>query len=317
MFARSPVRCSAILIMLLACGALAAQEKKAKKAKPAVKPRPAEANVAYGPHKRNVLDLWRARSDEPAPLVVFIHGGGFRGGSKDDISHVLIENCLHQGLSLAAINYRLSPEVAFPDHYMDCARAIQFLRHKAKEWNLDPTRVAATGGSAGAGTSLWLGFHDDMAEPKSDDPVLRQSTRLSCMAVFGAQSTYDPRVIKEWIGGRAHEHPALQGFYGLKADELDTPKAHKLYEAAAPINYLTKDDPPVFAFYSEPKGPLPEDARPGQGIHHINFGLRLKEKMDALKIECIVQHQDDYIERGGSNIMRDAVQFMAKHLKAK
>ncbi len=120
-------------------------------------------------------------------------------------------------------------------------------------------------------------------------------------------------MIKEWIGGRAHEHPALPAFYGLKADELDSPKAHKLYEAAAPISHLTKDDPPVFAFYNEPKGPLPADAQPGQGIHHINFGLKLKEKMDALKIECVVRHSDDYRASGG-NANREIVEFLKKHL---
>jgi acetyl esterase/lipase len=301
------------VILFTFVGATPATAQEGKKKKAAAKTRPDEANVAYGPHERNVLDLWKAKSEKPTPLLVFIHGGGFRGGSKENLPQPLLDGCLKAGISVASINYRLSPEVAFPAHYMDSARAIQFLRHKAKEWNLDPTRVAASGGSAGAGTSLWIGFHDDMANPKSDDPVLRQSTRLTCMAVFGAQSTYDPRTIKEWIGGRAHEHPALQGFYGLKSDELDTTKAHKLYEAAAPINYLTKDDPPVFAFYNEPKGPLPADAKPGQGIHHINFGLRLKEKMDDLKIECIVRHQEDYkSSRGDMN--RETVEFLQTHL---
>jgi acetyl esterase/lipase len=295
----------------LAAGALHAQQPKKKQPE---KPAPDVANVAYGSHERHVLDLWKAKSERPTPLLVFIHGGGFRGGSKEALSPQLLDGCLKAGISVASINYRLSPEVAFPAHYMDSARAIQFLRHKAKEWNLDPQRVAASGGSAGAGTSLWIGFHDDMADPKSNDPVLRQSTRLTCMAVMGAQSTYDPRVIKEWIGGRAHEHPALPGFYGLKADELESSKAHKLYEAAAPINHLAKDDPPVFALYSEPKGPLPADARPGQGIHHINFGLKLKEKMDALKIECVIRHADDYRASGG-NANREIVEFLKKHLK--
>src|SRR5262249_60723900 len=171
-----------------------------------------------------------------------------------------------------AINYGLPPEVHFRAHFLDCARAIQFARLHAKEWHIDPGRIGAAGSSAGAGTSLWIGFHDDLADPKNADAVLRQSTRLSCMAVQGAQSSYDPRVIKKIVGGRAHEHPALEGFYGLKRDELDTPKAHKLYEAAAPINHLTADDPPVHAFYNEPRGPLPADAKPGQGIHHITFG---------------------------------------------
>ncbi len=301
-----------VLAMSFDVGTALAQQ--AKKKQPA-KPPPDEANVAYGSHERHVLDLWRAKSDKPTPLLVFIHGGGFRGGSKEGLSPQLLDGCRKAGISVASINYRLSPEVAYPAHYMDCARAIQFLRHKAKEWNLDPQRIAASGGSAGAGTSLWIGFHDDMADPKSDDPVLRQSTRLTCMAVMGAQSTYDPRVIKEWVGGRAHEHPALPGFYGLKEGELDSPKAHKLYEAAAPINHLTKDDPPVFALYNEPKGPLPADARPGQGIHHINFGIKLKEKMDTLKIECIVRHSDDYRASGG-NANREIVEFLTKHLAA-
>src|SRR5256885_14717759 len=107
---------------------------------------------------------------------------------------------------------------------MDCARAIQVARSKAKEWNLDPRRIAASGGSAGAGTSLWIGFHDDMADPKNSDPVLRESTRLSCMVVFGAQSSYDPRVIKKLGGGRGHEDEALPGFYGLAPEGIGSGK---------------------------------------------------------------------------------------------
>ncbi|MCX7887531.1 MAG: alpha/beta hydrolase, partial [Verrucomicrobiae bacterium] len=191
------------------------------------KPKPDLANVRYGPHERNVLDLWKAKSQNPTPLVVFIHGGGFHRGSKEGIPPRLLDGCLKVGISVMAINYRLSPEVAFPAHYLDCARAIQFARLHAKDWNIDPKRIGATGGSAGAGTSLWIGFHDDMADPSNSDPLLRQSTRLHCIAVSGAQSTYDPRTIRQWIGDAAAKHPALQGFYGLKADELDTAKAHK------------------------------------------------------------------------------------------
>ena len=299
-------------LLSLATQTLRAQEQRANAAS---KPAPDLANVSYGPHERNMLDLWKAKSTKRAPLVVFIHGGGFRGGSKEALPPGLLTGCLAAGISVMAINYRLSPEVHFPAHYLDCARAIQFARYHAKEWNLDPKRIASTGGSAGAGTSLWIGFHDDLADLKNADPVLRQSTRLTCMAVNGAQSTYDPRLIKEWIGGRAHEHPALEGFYGLAKDELETAKAYQLYEQASPISYLTKDDPPVFAFYNEPKGPLPADAKPGQGIHHINFGLKLKERMDALGIECIVKHGDDYRQTGG-NSTQDMVTFLKKHLQS-
>ena len=80
----------------------------------------------------------------------------------------------------------------------DAARALQFVRSKAAEWNLDKTRIGAAGGSAGACSSLWLAFHDDLADPKSDDPIARESTRLWCAAVTGAQTTLDPQQMKAW-----------------------------------------------------------------------------------------------------------------------
>jgi len=211
------------------------------------KPRPDEFNCAYGPYERNVLDLWKAASDKPTPLLVFFHGGGFLGGDKWTLDPDLLERCRAAGISVASANYRLSSQAIFPAPMLDGARAIQFLRHKAKDWNLDPARFAASGDSAGAGISLWIGFHDDLADPKSADPVLRESTRLTCMAVFGAQCSYDLRFIREHIGGRAYEHPALPKLYGLKRDELDSARAYQLYEAAAPITYVNAGDPPVFA----------------------------------------------------------------------
>ena len=94
-----------------------------------------------------------------------------------------------------AINYRYvtsteKPPVKAP--LDDAARALQFVRSKAMEWNLDKKRIGAAGGSAGACSSLWLAFHDDLADPKSNDPVARESSRLSCAAVTGAQTTLDP-----------------------------------------------------------------------------------------------------------------------------
>jgi len=148
---------------------------------------PTHADVKYGPHGRNVMDVWLAKSDKPTPVLVSIHGGGFRGGNKS-VSGDLLKQCLDSGISVVAITYRFSNEAIAPAQFLDSARAIQFIRHNAKEWNLDTTRIAATGGSAGAGISLWLGFHDDLADPDSDDPVLRELTRLTCMMVNGGQT---------------------------------------------------------------------------------------------------------------------------------
>lgn len=296
---------AALSLVVLSFTATAQQRERKREAPPP----PDLADVSYGSHERHVLDLWKAKSDQPTPLLVYIHGGGFRAGDKNTVSPGLVRAMLENGVSVMAVNYRFSPEVTAPAHYLDCARAIQFARHQAREWNLDPKRVASTGGSAGAGTSLWLGFHDDLADPDNADPVLRQSTRLTCMAVTGAQSTYDPLVITEWIGEAAARHSALEGFYGLTWDQYHTPEAKKMFTKAAPITYLTKDDPPVIAFYAEPRGPLPADARPGYGIHHINFGHKLKERMDALGIECVIRHRDE-----GGNQTQEMVDFLLKHL---
>ena len=313
--------CRILFFATLLIGALQSELGGQQPAKPPQRPKlPSDvSNARYGPHERHVLDLWKAKSDRPTPLVVFIHGGGFQVGDKSNLSPILLRDCLQAGISVASINYRFSRQAIAPGPMVDGARAVQFLRSKAKEWNLDPQRVAATGGSAGAGISLWIGFHDDLAKPKSDDPVERQSRRLTCVGVTGAQTSYDPRVIKEWVGGRAYEHPALRALFGLKPGEpMDAPRAHKLFEEASAITHLTADDPPVFLFYNEPKGPLPADAKVGQGIHHPNFGVKLKEKMDALKIECVLRHADDYKGKNiGEEMNREMVAFFVKHFNVK
>jgi acetyl esterase/lipase len=306
---------SRVIAILFAVVAVAAGWRSEAQQKPV----PSQANVRYGPHARNVLDLWQAATDGPAPLLVHIHGGGFLAGDKAGVSGQLLNQCLRSGISVASINYRYSSQAPFPAPFLDSARAIQFLRAHAAEWKLDAGRVAATGGSAGAGMSLWLAFHPDLADPKSTDPVLRQSTRLKCAAVLGAQTSYDPRVIRKVVGGRAHEHPALLPLYGLQPDEVDSPRAHAMYEKASPVRFATADDPPVFLFYNEPKGPLPADARPGQGIHHPNFGSFLKERLDELKVPCEVRHLDDYAAKrqGVEALPREMVEFFKRYLLPK
>jgi len=280
------------------CAALAGQSDAQQQQPPPGRamPEPDRANVVYGPHERSVLDFWQADSEQPTALIVFFHGGGFRGGDKGGVPPPLVGSALGNGISVVSCNYRLSDQAPFPAPMLDGARAIQFLRSKAGEWNLDPAKVAACGGSAGAGISLWIAFHDDLADPESDDPVARQSTRLACAGSINGQCSYDPRFIKEHIGGSGQLHPVLYDFYGLSEDEVDTPEAHQAYEAAAPLTYLTADDPPVFTFYphSATPVPLPPDADAGVVIHHPQFGVVLRDRMAALGIECVLRLPEDY-----------------------
>jgi len=284
------------------------QKAPAPTARPAPLP-PDYANVKYGAHERNVLDLWKAKSDRPTPLVIYIHGGGFRMGSKEQVtSHAeLLRECLAAGISVASINYRLTDVAPYPAQMLDGARAVQYLRFRAKEFNLDPKRFAATGGSAGAGISLWLAFHEDLADRRAEDPVLRESTRITCALGMQAQSSYDPRWIKKNIGGRAHENRALQYLFGVKPEEVEGDKAAKLYEDASPINHLTKGDPPVMLTYTGEDEP---SDKPGAGIHSPKFGEILKAKMQKLGLSC-------ELSVGKDVVAEDQVKFFVKHLKPK
>ena len=278
--------------------------------------KPTHADVKYGEHERNVLDFYQAESDKPTPLVIYIHGGGFVGGNKN-VAPAQLKGFLDAGISVGAIHYRFvdGKEIIFPAPQHDGARAVQFLRSKAKEWNIDSQRVACFGGSAGAGISMWIGFHEDLAEPESDDPIQRESTRIQAIGTFGGQSTYDPIKIKELIGGRAWEHPSIFKVYGVTtADEAlhPTPEMQKLYDESSAVTHLTKDDPPLYMVYNEADGPLAANARPGQGIHHPNFGRDLKARMDALHIENEFVNAPD---AKGRNVNAEMVEFFQKQFE--
>jgi acetyl esterase/lipase len=259
-------------------------------------PTPDHANVAYGQHERNVLDLWLAKGDTPTPLVIYYHGGGFRGGDKGSLNRDLLRMLLESGISVAAANYRLSDVAPYPAQMHDCARALQFLRLHAKKYNINPERVGATGGSAGSGISQWLAYHDDLADPSNEDPLLRQSTRLTAIVPFNAQTSYDPRVIMKLMNtDKVHE--ALVAFFGMKsAADVDEPKFHPLFEDSSPINHLTADDPPILFFFSQRNDPLPPNSTGRQHIHHPKFGFLLKEKADELGVECNVLLREQFPE---------------------
>jgi acetyl esterase/lipase len=268
-------------------------EKKAS-----ARPEPTLANVPYGEHERQVLDFYKAPSARPTPLVFYIHGGGWVNGDKRGVGDV--DKYLAAGISVAAINYRFTtqaqtagvkPPVEWPLH--DAARALQFVRSKAAEWNLDKERIGATGGSAGACSSLWLALHDDMADPKSADPVARESTRLWCAAVVGAQTTLDPQQMKEWTPNSRYGGHA----FGFMPDPKDTKTRDTQFERFlagreevlpwikeySPFEHVTAGDPPIYMIYSGPPALGQAEKDP---THSANFGVKLQEKLLAAGVKC-------------------------------
>ncbi len=247
---------------------------------------PTHADVVYGPAKRNVLDFWQAKGDGPRPLLVYIHGGGWTGGDKKQ-DPKQFQKFLDQGISYAAINYRLSGEAPLPAPVHDAARAIQFLRTQAADWKIDTQHIALTGGSAGACSSMWLLLHDDLADPKSSDPVLRESTRVCAAAVSSGQTSIDPKVIEGWLGPNVLKHRMINLSVGeptMDSALANYDKHRAMYAEFSPYNHVDAKDPPLFMTYPSDMTLPSKDA--GHGIHHPVYGVKLKEKSDSAGHEC-------------------------------
>jgi len=269
--------------------------RTAPKYSPSVPP-PTLSEVAYGDHQRHVLDFWKSSSEGPTPVAFVIHGGAWKGGSKEWVNRFVdVNQLLNAGVSVVAINYRYvtqadpdatTPPVHAPLH--DAARALQFVRSKAGEWNLDSDKIGAAGGSAGACSSLWLSFHDEMRDPGSPDTLSRESTRLQCAAVRGAQTTLDPKQMREWTpnsnyGAHAFgiKGKGFEAFYNSRTQILGWINEY------SPYALVSKDDPPVALYYT---------AKPALGkpqkdpTHTSNFGVKLQEHCQALGTECHLVH---------------------------
>jgi acetyl esterase/lipase len=260
-------------------------------------PPPTHPDVAYGPHKKQVLHFWKAAGDQPTPVLFFIHGGGWQGGNRHSVQGLLAP-MLKAGISVVSVEYRfiaearadgVTPPVKAPLH--DAARALQFVRSKAAEWGLDKKRIAASGGSAGACSSLWLAFRPDMADPNSADPVARESTRLLTAAVTGAQTTLDPVQMKEWTPNSRYGSHAFGIFKQVNGrDQADfeafLAKRDEIMpwiKEFSPYHQVSRDDPGVYLFYGSPPNLGQEERDP---THSANFGLKLKEHMATHGLEC-------------------------------
>jgi acetyl esterase/lipase len=233
--------------------------------------------------------------------VLYIHGGGWVNGDKERVGTVDLKKLLRSGVSVAAINYRfvtqaqeagVKPPVKWP--LEDAARALQFLRSKALEWNIDKSRVGATGGSAGACSSLWLAFHDDMAKPDSPDPVARESTRLTAAAVNGAQTSLDPKQLREWMPNMSYGGHAF-GFrkpgQGGRDAEFQAFLDHRdevlvWIQEYSPYEHAGKGDPPVFLDYPSQDKPARYGESQRDPTHSAVLGLGLREKLEAAGVEA-------------------------------
>ncbi|MBT3193211.1 MAG: alpha/beta hydrolase fold domain-containing protein [Verrucomicrobia bacterium] len=238
-------------------------------------------DVSYDVHERTKLNFWQAKGQGPRPLLVLIHGGGWLGRDKREVKDV--SKYLAQGISVAAINYRYSSIAPLPAPVLDAVRAIQFLRYKATDWNIDKNKIVLSGDSAGGCTSVLIACMPDQAKPDSEDPVERESTRIQGAAGAGAQVSVDPKQLEAWVGPQYAHHGMIVQAVGedSKEEMLTNYAEHEaIFREFSAINHLSQDDPPIFLAYNSDLT-VPATSF-GHAIHHGLFGVKFKEKSKSV-----------------------------------
>lgn len=187
---------------------------------------PAPSNVANG------------ANGDPLPVVLLLHGGGWRTGSKTQML-LHAKKLAKRGYAAFAVNYRLAPKHKFPAQAHDAKAAVRWLRKHAEEYNIDPNRIVAYGYSAGAHMACLLGTTDAShgLEGPTEDEDKEISTRVQ--VVVGGGSPCDFRgmppnagYLNYWLGGTRADKP-------------------RIYDQASPAAYVSADDPPTFFFHGD------------------------------------------------------------------
>jgi len=200
-------------------------------------------DVQYGkagdtPLLLDIVEPGIRTSDKPLPLVVWIHGGGWRGGDK---SNNPADWMADKGYVVASIDYRLSDAATFPAQIYDCKAAIRFLRANAKRYGIDSKRIGVWGGSAGGHLVALLGTSGGVKELEGNCGSPGYSSRVQAvcdffgpadLTVIGSVTRLAPNPVAQLLGGPVAEK-------------------RELAKQASPVTYVSKDDPPFLIVHGD------------------------------------------------------------------
>lgn len=234
-----------------------------------------EKDIAYidGGDEAQKLDIYlpETRSDKPLPLIVHIHGGGWRSGSNFPCP---VTPMVLKGYAVASVEYRFSQKAIFPAQIQDCQAAIRWLRAHAKQYNFDTKHLGAVGGSAGGHLSALVGTSGGK---KAFPPIgghLDYSDRVQAVVdIYGpadfttvVQQAAEDKNVKNIFTFNTPSDP-YSGLIGTKLD--DKPKA----DAVSPVHYVSKDNPPFLILHGTHDALVPyaqslqlEDALKAKGV---------------------------------------------------
>ena len=250
-------------------------------------------NISYGPDMKNNLDLWIADAESKTPFVIYIHGGGFGAVSKNAAytknNFKRVKRLLDNNISFATIDYRFKNNDDFLlSSLNDAKRALQYLKFNNEKFNLIKNKVALMGASAGATSSLWIGLQDDLSDKKSKDPVLRESTKVSCIVGMAAAHSLN---LNRWKEMANVDEDYLKSIFEKYLGKMDTEKWMKRSfdkDYISEVDFFEKmdsNDPPIFIinFGGNRKPKNIAD------FHHNPLHAKvLKQRADSLKIKNVI-----------------------------
>lgn len=270
-------------------------------------------DIAYDSKDRTQFDIWLPTSNTPTGLVIYVHGGGFTSGDKDFVYTVQsggawdfpadIRFLLQNNIAFATIRYTLlSPTgetQGVKKSMADVRRALQYIRSRSNDFNIDKSKIILAGNSAGAGTSLWIAFNNDFADVQNSDLVLRESTRVKGVVARETQSSYN--IEERWVNNvfvdygltwsqiLANETGNIQKIYGVSSNAQYESAAIDTYRAEVDmLSLLSSDDPEIWINNTlrdvvNPYNPF----NPDIPSHHAFHARELKKKADAVGVKNI------------------------------
>lgn len=262
---------------------------------------PTHQNLPYDDqHPSQCLDVYVAKAGAPTPAMIYIHGGGWRAGSKNRVPAWLRSFVASGQLSVVSVEYRFTDVAPHPAQVNDCLRAIQFVRHHAGDWNIDPNRIGVTGGSAGGHLSAYVALHDDVADQSSDDAVKRQSSRVACAVSFAGPTDWSLLTTIE------HKHPAYRQLIGYDPATPASELAADRVRSVSPISFVSKDDPPVMQVHGDNDSVVP-----------LQHARNLHDKLKAAGVESqlvVIPDGTHNVAGAGGKTSHRATAFVTQHL---
>ena len=194
-------------------------------------------DVAYGPARRNRLDIYQPKSAEGRlPVVLQVHGGAWVIGHKAQQAQPLIHRLASDGYVCVSINYRLAPKSRFPDQLVDVKLAIAWVRTHIAEYGGDPDLIVLTGGSAG-------GHLVALAALTANDPTYQPGFESVDTSVVGCMPFYGPADLANRFAVRGH-HSTMEQFLRRTVMPGSVGQHPELYAAMSPVAHVRADAPP-------------------------------------------------------------------------